>query len=118
MNIEIIRKYCLSFPGATEQVQWVDSLLFKVGGKIFMIYSLGQETTNRMSLKSNPEKFEEITETEFIIPAPYLGRNKWICIQNGCRLKLKEINELIAVSYGLVFEKLPAKVKKEIEGNK
>lgn len=115
MNLEIIREYCLSFPCSTEQVQWENSLLFKVGGKIFAIYNLGQETGSRMSLKSSPERFEELIEAEFIIPAPYLARNKWISLQDGCRLKLKEIKELIRESYNLVFEKLPVKVKREIE---
>jgi predicted DNA-binding protein (MmcQ/YjbR family) len=115
LNLDIIREYCLSFPGAKEQVSWEEHLTFKVGGKMYLLYNLGNSSVNRMSLKCDPEKFEEITETEFIIPAPYLARNKWISIQDGCRLKLKDIKELIAESYRLVFEKLPSKVKKEIE---
>jgi predicted DNA-binding protein (MmcQ/YjbR family) len=32
MNIDQLRKFCLAFPGATEQVQWKDDLLFKERG--------------------------------------------------------------------------------------
>jgi len=115
MNVDIIREYCLSFPGAKEQIQWGDNLLFKVEGKMFLLYSLNNEAINRISLKCQPEKFSELTENECIIQAPYFARNKWICIQDGCRMNMKEIKELIAESYRLVFEKLSVKVKKEIE---
>jgi len=40
MNIDQLRKLCLSFPGATEQIQWGDDLLFKVGGKMFAVTRL------------------------------------------------------------------------------
>ena len=33
MNLEKLRKHCLSFPGATEQIQWAADLVFRVGGK-------------------------------------------------------------------------------------
>src|SRR6266513_1609391 len=35
MNVDWLREVCLSFPGATEQIQWGSDLLFKVGGKMF-----------------------------------------------------------------------------------
>lgn len=114
MELEIIREYCLSLPGVTEKVQWEDNLLFSVGGKMFVIYNMGIESTDRVSLKCKPEKFHELIESENIIPAPYLARNNWICIQDGCRLKLKEMMELISESYDLVYGKLPAKLRKQI----
>jgi|SRR4030095_2100505 len=115
MDLEIIQRYCLSFPGATEQVQWEESLLFKVGGKIFVIYNFGLVTNNRISLKCTEEKFQEMIELENIIPAPYLARNKWITLQDGCRLKISEIKELIKESYKLVFAKLPKKTREAIK---
>ena len=35
MNVDWLRELCLSFPHATEQIQWGSDLLFKVGGKMF-----------------------------------------------------------------------------------
>jgi len=104
----------MTFPGTREQVQWEEHLVFKVGGKIYLIFSLNNEAVNVMSLKCSPEQFAEITDTEGIIPAPYLARNKWISIQKSSRIGIKEIKRLILESYNLVFEKLPTKVKKEI----
>ena len=40
MNKDELRSFCLSFPGATEQVQWEYDLLFKVGGKMFLVTNL------------------------------------------------------------------------------
>ena len=35
MNVDQIRDYCLSFPQASEKLQWDDALCFKVNGKMF-----------------------------------------------------------------------------------
>jgi predicted DNA-binding protein (MmcQ/YjbR family) len=114
MDLEVIREYCLSFPGAREKVQWEDHLLFTVGGKMFLIYNLNMGYANRMSLKCTPDKFQEMVEVENIVPAPYLARNNWVSIKDGCRIRIKELKGLIKGSYELVFAKLPVKVKKEI----
>jgi len=34
MNVDAIRAYCLSFPEATEKLQWGDALCFKVRAKM------------------------------------------------------------------------------------
>ena len=114
MDLEIIRDYCLSLPGVAEKVQWGDNLLFNVGGKMFLLYNMGMDTENRISLKCTPEKFQEMIVVENIIPAPYLARNNWICIRDGCKIRLKELKQLISESYNLVYRKLPVKIKQEI----
>ncbi len=37
MNLEHLRKYCLSFPGVTEDVKWGNDLCFCVGEKMFCV---------------------------------------------------------------------------------
>ena len=44
MDVEWLRKICLSLPGTTEQVQWGNDLLFKVHGKMFSNHALGAGT--------------------------------------------------------------------------
>ncbi len=112
--IDWLRDYCLGFPGAAEEMQWGDHLLFKVGGKMFVIASMNNEAENMMSLKSDPEVFEELIEREGIIPAPYMARNKWISVQKHCRIRQAELKDLIKVSYKLVFAKLPKKTQMAI----
>jgi len=53
MNLESTREYCLTLPHATEMIQWVDHLLFKVGGKMFAIMSL-EPQENVLSFKATP----------------------------------------------------------------
>ena len=40
MDIEKLRRYCLSLPHATEGIQWGSDLLFRIGGKMFAVVAL------------------------------------------------------------------------------
>ena len=72
MDIEWIRKHCLSLAGATEQVQWGCDLVFKVGGKMFAVTPL-EPARVWLSLKCEAEEFAELIERPGVIPAPYSG---------------------------------------------
>ena len=110
MNIDQLRKLCLSFPGTTEQIQWGDDLLFKVGGKMFAVTRL-EPAKVWLSLKANPENFAELTERPGVIPAPYLARAKWIALESPDALPDGEISQLLRESYELVLAKLPKKIR-------
>jgi len=69
VNIDALRKFCLSFPQAIENLQWEDDLCFKVDGKIFGLISLGG-VPQKICFKCDPETFAELTEREGIVPAP------------------------------------------------
>src|SRR5437899_5894546 len=113
MHIDQLRKFCLSFPGVTEQIQWGDDLLFKVGGKMFAVTRL-EPAKVWFSLKANPESFAELTERPGVIPAPYLARAKWIALESPDTLHEAEIVELLRESYELVLAKLPRKVRESV----
>jgi len=113
MNIDQLRKLCLSFPGATEQIQWGDDLLFKVGGKMFAVTRL-EPAKVWISLKASPEKFAELTERPGVLPAPYLARAKWIALESPDALPSAEVAELLRESYELVLAKLPRKLRESI----
>lgn len=104
MNVESIRSFCLSFSLATENLQWGDVLCFKVGGKIFALLSLSA-VPPRLMFKSTPERFAELVEQEDIIPAPYLGRYKWVSLERLDALPGIEIKDLIEQSYQMVAAK-------------
>ena len=67
MSVESIRRFCLSFPHANENLQWGDDLCFKVGGKIFALLSLSS-VPQRLMFKCTPETFAELVEREDIVP--------------------------------------------------
>ncbi len=104
MNLDSIRKYCLSFPQATENLQWGEDLCFKVAGKIFTVVSLGS-VPQSLCFKCSPEKFAELCEQEGICPAPYVGRYKWVLIERLNLLPDSELRELIRDSYEMVASK-------------
>lgn len=114
MNIDQLRRICLSLPGSTEQIQWGDDLLFKVGGKMFAITPL-EPARVWLSLKADPEEFAELTERPGIIPAPYLARAKWIAIETPETLSVTEIAALLRKSYDLVVAKLSRASRESLE---
>jgi len=108
VNVDAIREYCLSFPEATENIQWGDDLCFKVRGKMFVVVGLGKVPQN-LCFKVTPELFAELVEREDIIPAPYLARYKWILLERLDALRTAEMEDLIRQSYDMVVAKAPKK---------
>jgi len=100
----------LSFPGAAEQIQWGDDLLFKVGGKMFAATPLVPAPVC-LSFKASPENFAELTERPNIIPAPYLARAQWVALETRDALSAQELAGLLRESYDLVLAKLPKKIR-------
>jgi predicted DNA-binding protein (MmcQ/YjbR family) len=117
MNLDQLRTLCLSFPGVTEQIQWGDDLLFKVGGKMFAVTPLVPAKI-WISLKANPEHFAELTERPGIIPAPYLARAKWVALESPDAVPDEELSQLLRASYELVRAKLPRKIAESIAHGK
>jgi len=113
MDIESLRRYCLSLPQATEDIQWGNNLLFRIGRKMFAIAALDQVPVC-VSFKCTPEEFAELIEREGIIPAPYLARNKWVLLKSLDVLPRAELKRLIKDSYTMVAAKLPKKVRSEL----
>jgi predicted DNA-binding protein (MmcQ/YjbR family) len=112
MNLDTLRTFCLSLPGATEEVQWKTDLLFKVGGKIFAITGFGPKFG--VMLKSDPETFADLVEREGIIKAPYLGHRHWISIISERAMSDAELKKTIRNSYDLVRAKLTRKVQDKL----
>ena len=113
MNIEQLRKICLSFPHATEDVKWGNDLCFSVGGKMFCATGM-DKAESQVSFKCTPEKFAELVERDGIIPAPYVARYHWVAVEKANALAEDELEDLISKSYLMVFQKLPAKVRKSL----
>ncbi|HEX3103552.1 MAG TPA: MmcQ/YjbR family DNA-binding protein [Terriglobales bacterium] len=111
MNLDSIRKRCLSFPGATERLQWEDELCFKVRGKIFAMVSLSS-VPQRLIFKCDPEQFLELIENEGVVPAPYVGRYKWVMMEDLKALSGSEIDRCLRKSYTMVASKVRPKIKK------
>jgi len=115
MDIDWLREICLAFRGVTEQIQWGNDLLFKVGGKMFAIAPL-EPAPVCLTFKCSDESFAELTERPRIIPAPYLARAKWVALESPDAMTRGELSELLRTSYELVFAKLPKRAQEELKG--
>lgn len=107
--LDSIREYCLSLPAVTENIQWGDVLLFRVGGKIFVMVDLDPAAEDRIAFKCTPETFAELLEREGTRPAAYVGRFQWIGLHDFNVLPASELHEFVRASYELVKAKLPRK---------
>ena len=113
MDIDSLRRHCLSFPHTTENVQWGADLCFKVDGKLFAVAPL-EVAPVLLSFKCSPENFAELCERPDIIPAPYMARAQWVALQSFGAVSDDELRQLLAESYRLVFERLTKKRQEEL----
>ena len=113
MSVEWVRAFCLALPYTTEEILWGDSLVFKIGGKMYAGMPLSPDRV-RLSFKCTPEEFAELTERPRIIPAPYAARNHWVALESMEALTRSEIQAQLRKSYDLVFERLTKKLQAEL----
>jgi predicted DNA-binding protein (MmcQ/YjbR family) len=114
LNIETVREYCLSKKGATEEFPFgEETLVFKVGGKMFALANLDGEFS--INLKCDPEKAIELREQyPAVQPGYHMSKIHWNTIYFDGSLPSHLILAWIDHSYDLVFEKLPASLRNKI----
>jgi predicted DNA-binding protein (MmcQ/YjbR family) len=105
MNIEDIRSFCLTLPGVTEDIKWGHDLCFCIAKKMFCVTSLQEPLT--ISFKVTDEEFDEVSNSEGFVPAPYVARYKWVLLENPDKVGKKKLLAYITQSYELVKRKLP-----------
>jgi predicted DNA-binding protein (MmcQ/YjbR family) len=112
MDVDFLRKICASLPAVTEDVKWGNDLCFSVGGKMFCVASL--DPPFRCSFKLPDEEFEELSNRDGFMPAPYMARAKWVLVSNPSKLNKKEWGHYIGQSYELVKAKLTKKMRQDL----
>ena len=118
MNLETYYEYCLYKKGVTEHFPFdEDTLVFKVGGKMFALSSLSQWEKGQPSvnLKCDPERAEELrAEYDDIQSGFHMSKNHWNTINLNKSVSDEFVKELIDHSYELVFISLTKKSQNEI----
>lgn len=110
MDLDGLRRFCLALPHTTEQVQWEDALVFKVGGRMYAVANL-EPGPVWLSFKCAEEEFAELIERPGVFPAPYLARAHWAALSSPEALTATEIEVLLRRSYELIFSRLPSKIQ-------
>lgn len=109
MNIEIVREYCLSKAGATEDCAFgPDGVLFRICDKIFTYIDLNRP--DRVVVKCDPDQSITLRDTYHgIHTAWHWNKKHWIEIHFETDVPDKTVLQLIDESYQLVADKLPKK---------
>jgi predicted DNA-binding protein (MmcQ/YjbR family) len=116
MNNERVREFLLTLPHVKETVQWGDHLLFwagdkAIGGRMFCVLDLGGTGKCVVSMAAGPEGMAELLEREGIVPAPYLARAHWVCVERWDALDWPEWMERLKRAREIIHEKLAPKTK-------
>lgn len=118
MNLETYYEFCLSKKGVTEHFPFdEETLVLKVGGKMFALSSLTQWEKEKPSvnLKCNPDKAQELrAQYDGIQPGWHMSKIHWNTITINQDVPDNLVKELINHSYDLVFKSLPKKIQNEI----
>ena len=119
MNLETYYEYSLSKKGVTEHFPFdKDTLVFKVGGKMFALSSLSQWEKGQPSvnLKCDPERAQELrAEYDAIQPGFHMSKTHWNTIAINESVADALVKVLIDHSYELVFKSLTKKLQNEIQ---
>lgn len=109
-----VEKFCLSLPAVTLAVQWGDSRVYKVGGKVFAVLSPAFEKPHHITFKVTEDSFHILTEDPAFTQAPYFAKTKWVSLNKLDALSAKELKAYLARAHALVAAGLPKKLKLEL----
>ncbi len=90
------------------------TLVMKVGGKMFALINLDEDSS--LNLKCNPEEALALRETyNAVLPGYHMNKKHWNTVLLDGSIKDELIKKWIKDSYQLVVNKLPLKIKNQIE---
>ena len=118
MNLETFYEYCLSKKAVTEHFPFdEDTLVFKVGGKMFALSSLKQweKQEPSVNLKCDPERAIELRANYDAINEGYhMSKIHWNTVAINQDVPDAMLKALIDHSYDLIFKSLTKKIQAEI----
>ena len=105
MNIESLREYCISKPGATESFPFGDdTLVFKVNNKMFALVILDGDLS--INLKCNPDLAVELREKyAAVTPGYHMNKKYWNTVLCDGSVPDPLIETWIDNSYNLILKK-------------
>jgi len=117
MDIESLRDYCLLKPAVEETFPFgPDTLVYKVGGKVFLICSLDADTL-QFNVKCDPEKAIELRERyPCVQPGYHMNKKHWNTIVADGSVSNNLLKEWIDDSYDLIVQSLPVKLREQVKG--
>jgi predicted DNA-binding protein (MmcQ/YjbR family) len=104
-----IEAAAMALPAVTKVVQWGDSDVYKVGGKVFAICGL----SGGLSFKVSEIGFVALTEGGPARQAPYLAKGHWVIVDlDGANDA--DLTDWLTMAHGLIAAKLTRVAKREL----
>lgn len=121
MDIQQYFEFCFSKKSVTEHFPFdEDTLVFKVGGKMFALSSLSEweKGTPSVNLKCDPERAEDLrAQFDGIKPGHHMSKVHWNTVLINRDVPDAVLRQLINDSYDLILKSLPKKMQMEIQGS-
>lgn len=116
MTLDEHNAYCGSLPHSTHVVQWGESHVWKIGGKVFAIGGEESGDLARCSFKVSPMSFDIMKTQPGLRGAPHLASRgmKWIQRTSDETLSDDELKAYLAESYRIVGTGLTKKLQREL----
>jgi predicted DNA-binding protein (MmcQ/YjbR family) len=110
-----INAYCRSLPQSTHVVQWGNSDVWKLGGKLYAVIGWHEESA-AVTFKVSDLAYEVLSDMPGIRPAPYLASRgmKWVQVYGDPRLPEAELYAHLKASYEMIKAKLTKKLRAEL----
>ena len=115
MTRDEINAFCGSLPHANHVIQWGNSDVWKVGGKLFAVCGWHKGGT-AVTFKASPIAFEVLQDMQGVNPAPYLASRgmKWLQDTREPGLSEAELKNHITYSYEMAVAALTKKKRAEL----
>ena len=115
MTRDELMAFCAGLPQTTHVVQWGNSDVYKVGGKLFAVVGMG-DGGNTVTFKATEMGFEILSDSPGLRPAPYMASRglKWIQHYGEPGLSDHSLRAHILASYEMAIGALTKKKRAEL----
>ena len=116
MTYDEFNKLCGALSATTYVMQWNNSHVWKIGGKVFAIAGLGKDNQPAFIFKTSDLNFDFLSDLEGYKPAPYFASRgmKWIQHYDSSAQTDEELAYYLKESYRIVSLGLTKKLQKEL----
>jgi len=116
MTYDEFNRFCKSLKASTHVIQWGESHVWKIGGKVFAIGGWEKINGPAISFKTSEADFTFMQQEDGFRGAPYMASRgmKWIQIYDMSVIENTEIEHYITESYRIVSQGLTKKIKREL----
>jgi len=115
MTRDEFNAFCKSLPQTTHVVQWGNSDVWKIGGKLFAVAGW-HDGGDAFTFKVSDLAYEVLTDMPGLRPAPYLASRgmKWVQHYDAPGLPDRELEAHIRLSYDMALARLTKKARREL----